>query len=321
MPRYSIIIPVYNRPNEVDELLESLTFQTFTDFEVIIVEDGSQERCESVISVYEPKLALSYFYKSNSGPGASRNFGAEQSTGEWLIFLDSDTLIPADYLMNVNDFLQRDTVDAFGGADKDRVDFSAIQRAISYSMTSFLTTGGIRGSKKSMEKFKPRSFNMGIRRRVFHELSGFSDLRYGEDIDFSLRIERAGYKTAYIPDAFVYHKRRTSFQAFYHQVKHSGEARVMLSRLHKGSLKLVHLFPSVFSLGFLCILFFSLIVPMVAKVGILFYAIYFLLIFFDATATSKSAKVGFLAIVASVVQLFAYGFGLLKAGTISILKG
>jgi len=321
MPKYSFIIPVYNRPQEVDELLDSLVSQKSDDFEVIVVEDGSTLDCGSVVDQYKDKLDLSYHEITNSGPGMARNHGASQSASEWLIFLDSDTLIPDHYLAAVDAFLEDNSVDAFGGADRDREDFLSIQKAISYSMTSFLTTGGIRGSKNSLEKFKPRSFNMGIRRSVFDELSGFNAMRYGEDIDFSLRIEEAGLATAYIPGAFVYHKRRTSFKAFFNQIMHSGEARVLLSKLHQGSFKLVHLFPSLFAIGLLIAILGSWLLPNIGTLLLAVYLAYFIAIGFDATIKSKSLKVGFLSIMASLVQLSAYAYGFVKAGTQSLIKG
>ena len=209
--KYSIIVPVFNRPDEIDELLESLTRQTFNDFEVIIVEDGSQKPCKEVCDKYTDKLNLKYFMKENSGPGQSRNYGAERSEGEYLLILDSDVVLPENYLYAIEEELHRDKADAFGGPDRAHNSFTDTQKAISYSMTSFFTTGGIRGGKKKMDKFYPRSFNMGIRREVYNKLGGFSKMRFGEDIDFSIRIFKAGCKCRLFPGAWVYHKRRTDF--------------------------------------------------------------------------------------------------------------
>ena len=212
--RYSIIVPVFNRPDEVDELLESLTHQTEKDFEVVIVEDGSQTPCEEVCKRYEHLMDIHYYYKENSGPGQSRNYGAERAKGEYLLILDSDVVLPEGYLKAVSDELSRKPADAFGGPDKAHSSFTDTQKAISYSMTSFFTTGGIRGGKKKMDKFYPRSFNMGIRRDVYLKLNGFSNMRFGEDIDFSIRIFKAGCRCRLFPEAWVWHKRRTDFRKF-----------------------------------------------------------------------------------------------------------
>jgi glycosyltransferase involved in cell wall biosynthesis len=228
---FSIIIPVYNRPEEVEELLLSLTNQTDKEFEIIIVEDGSILRCENICAKYSEKLDINYFYKENTGPGDSRNFGAKQAQGEYLLILDSDCIIPENYIRNIRSELATNPCDAFGGADEAHESFSDMQKAVNYAMTSIYTTGGIRGGKKdALEKFHPRSFNMGIRAKVYKDLGGFSDLRYGEDIDFSIRIFKAGYSVRLFPNAFVYHKRRTNIKKFFQQVFHSGEARIVLWR-------------------------------------------------------------------------------------------
>ena len=238
--KYSIIVPVYNRPDEVDELLQSLTEQTFNDMEVIIVEDGSSQPCENIVHRYAGKLQLRYYTKENSGPGQTRNFGAEHSQGEYLIFLDSDCVLPPDFLKAVDEELKRKDCDAWGGPDRAHASFTNVQKAISYSMTSFLTTGGIRGGKKQMDKkFYPRSFNMGIRRSLYRQLGGFSSMRFGEDIDLSLRIYKSGASCRLFPEAWVWHKRRTDFKKFFKQVHNSGIARINLMKRHPGSLKLV----------------------------------------------------------------------------------
>jgi glycosyltransferase involved in cell wall biosynthesis len=201
--KYSLIIPVYNRPDEVDELLSSLTEQTFTDFEVIVVEDGSTLPCREVVERYVDKISVKYFEKQNSGPGQTRNYGAERSRGEFLIVLDSDCVLPPTYLQEVENELNRMPTDAFGGPDRAHDSFTKIQKAISYSMTSFFTTGGIRGGKKKLDKFYPRSFNMGIRADVYKRLGGFSKMRFGEDIDFSIRIFKEGCSCRLFPEAWV----------------------------------------------------------------------------------------------------------------------
>ena len=226
--RYSVIIPVYNRPDEVDELLQSLTEQSFKDFEVVIVEDGSSIPCKEVVGTYQDKLDIHYYNKPNSGPGQTRNYGAERSAGEYLIILDSDCILPAGYLAAIEKELQASPADAFGGPDRAHESFTDIQKAINYSMTSFFTTGGIRGGKKKMDKFYPRSFNMGVKRDVYAALGGFSKMRFGEDIDFSIRIFKGGYRCRLFPDAWVYHKRRTDLKKFFKQVHNSGIARINL---------------------------------------------------------------------------------------------
>ena len=248
--RYSIIIPVFNRPDEVGELLESLAQQTFKDFEVIIVEDGSDITCKDVCDRFASILSLHYYFKENGGPGQSRNYGAERASGDWFIVLDSDVVLPPSYLAEVNsslfDLHSSLPCDAWGGPDTAHPDFTPVQKAISYAMTSFFTTGGIRGGKAKLDKFFPRSFNMGIRREVYQKLGGFSKMRFGEDIDFSYRIVEAGYRTQLIPKAWVWHKRRTDFRKFFRQVYNSGIARINLEKRHPGTLKLVHLLPMVF---------------------------------------------------------------------------
>ena len=226
--RYSVIIPVYNRPDEVDELLQSLTRQSFKDFEVIVVEDGSSIPCKPVIEKHQELLDVHYYDKPNSGPGQTRNYGAERSKGEYLIILDSDCILPEGYFHAVEKELQHEAADAFGGPDRAHESFTDIQKAINYSMTSFFTTGGIRGGKKKMDKFYPRSFNMGVRREVYQALGGFSRMRFGEDIDFSIRIFKGGHTCRLFPGAWVYHKRRTDFRKFFKQVHNSGIARINL---------------------------------------------------------------------------------------------
>ena len=229
--KYSVIVPVYNRPDEVDELLESLCKQAFTDFEVLIIEDGSTCPCEEVCKKYEPFLDIKYLLKPNSGPGQTRNYGAERASGDYLIILDSDVVVPHDYFYEIEKELATSPADAFGGPDRAHASFTDTQKAISYAMTSFFTTGGIRGGKKRLDKFYPRSYNMGIRREAFQQLGGFSKMRFGEDIDFSIRIFKAGYKCRLFPHAWVWHKRRTDFKKFFRQVYNSGIARV-LSLIH-----------------------------------------------------------------------------------------
>ena len=310
--KYSIIVPVFNRPDEVDELLESLCHQEVKDFEVIIVEDGSKKPCKDVCDKYAGILDLYYYFKENSGPGQSRNYGAERANGDWLIVLDSDVVLPTGYLRAVDERLEmkNERIDAFGGPDASHPSFTPIQKAISYSMTSFFTTGGIRGGKgKKLDKFFPRSYNMGIRREVYQELGGFTKMRFGEDIDFSYRIVEAGYKTALIPDAWVWHKRRTDFRKFFRQVYNSGIARINLTKRHPGTLKLVHLLPTVFTLGVIGLLLLSMFC-IFALIPILFYSA---VIFLDSSLKNKSLWVGLLSIPAAFVQLMGYGLGFIES--------
>lgn len=292
--KFSIIIPVYNRPDEVAELLGSIASQDYRDFEVLVVEDGSSVKCEDIVNEYDGTLDIKYIFKENGGPAMARNFGARQAQGEYLLILDSDTVLPKGYFESIEKYLADANPDAFGGPDRGGVDFSPVQKAISYSMTSFFTTGGIRGGKRKITRFYPRSFNMGVRREVFEALKGFSAMRFGEDVDFSMRAVEAGYTTALIPDAWLYHKRRTDFRKFFRQVMNSGKARIALSRRHPGSLRLVHLLPLAFVV-------LTLFLP--------FDVLYALLIFIDATIQNKSPKVGLLSVAASYVQLWGYGLG------------
>ena len=316
--KYSIIVPVFNRPDEVDELLESLCSQTLKNFEVIIVEDGSKTPCKDVCDKYAGILDLHYYYKENSGPGQSRNYGAERANGEWLIVLDSDVVLPSNYLEAVNSsiFTHHSSLscEAWGGPDAAHPSFTPVQKAISYSMTSFFTTGGIRGSspqsggtRGALDKFYPRSFNMGIRRDVYLQLGGFSKMRFGEDIDFSYRIVEAGYKPQLFPDAWVWHKRRTDFRKFFRQVYNSGIARINLEKRHPGTMKLVHLLPTLFTLGVIGCL---LLIPWGGLLPLLLYSA---IIFVDSSISNRSLWVGLLSVPAAFTQLMGYGLGFIES--------
>ena len=304
----SLIIPVYNRPNEVEELLDSLTRQSETNFEVVIVEDGSKETCQHVVEAFKDKLDVSYSYIPNGGPGNARNYGAKQSKGDYLIVLDSDCILPPDYIKSVNKELKETGADAFGGPDKASDSFTDVQKAINYSMTSFFTTGGIRGGKKKMDKFYPRSFNMGVRQEVYQALGGFSRMRFGEDIDFSIRIFKGGY-TCRFPGAWLYHKRRTDFRKFFKQVHNSGIARINLYKKYPESLKLVHLLPAAFTLG---VAIFLLGTPF-CPYSLLPIALYALLVYMDSTIRNRSLSIGLYSVAASFIQLIGYGTGFLRA--------
>ena len=309
MAYFSLIVPVFNRPDEVHELLESLTKQHCKDFEVIIVEDGSQVPCQEIVQTYQNRLDIHYYNKPNSGPGQSRNYGAERATGEYLIVLDSDCIIPEGYLNAVKAELDAAPADAFGGPDRAHDSFTDIQKAINYAMTSFFTTGGIRGGKKKLDKFYPRSFNMGIRADVYRALGGFSKMRFGEDIDFSIRIFKGGYKCRLFPEAGVWHKRRTDLRKFFKQVHNSGIARINLYKKYPESLKLVHLLPAVFTIGVVALLLGTPFIPALSSL----IGLFVLIIFIDATLQNRSVKIGALAVVASFVQLTGYGTGFLRA--------
>ncbi len=315
--QFSIIVPVYNRPEEVDELLQSLTLQTLRDFEVIVVDDGSTRDCQGVCQRYADRLDIEYFRKENTGPGPTRNYGAERASGDVLLIVDSDVVLPRTYVENIHNELLSTPCDAFGGSDAAHPSFSVKQKAISYAMTSFFTTGGIRGGKRArMDKFYPRSFNMGISRQVYFALGGFSAMRYGEDIDLSIRIFQAGYTCRLFPTAWVWHKRRTSFGQFFRQVFHSGEARIALWEKYPDSLKLVHCLPMVFLLG-VCLL------VVLTLIGVWWCAwawwclapilIYAIVIFVHSMMVNRSIEVGGESIPAAFVQLFGYGSGFLVA--------
>lgn len=305
----SLIVPVYNRPQEVEELLSSLLLQNNKNFEVVIVEDGSALPCAEVVDRYTDKLRISYYTKPNSGPGQSRNYGAERAKGNYFIFLDSDCVIPEGYTQAVYQSLEQQYVDAFGGPDAAHENFTDFQKAINYSMTSVITTGGIRGGGEKMDKFFPRSFNMGYSKEVFEKTGGFGKIRFGEDIDMSIRILSNGFKTRLIKAAFVYHKRRSTFRQFFKQVHNSGIARINLNKRHPGTLKLVHALPAVFTSGVVILLIASLfcwwfILPLL---------FFFLVIFADASLRNKSLKIGWLSMWVSFVQLTGYGSGFIIA--------
>lgn len=323
--KYSFIIPVFNRPDETEELLESLTQQSFKDFEVLVVEDGSDLRCEDVCERFREKLSVRYFFKENSGPGMTRNFGVERATGDYVLVLDSDVVLPPDYLAAVERELTAAPCDAFGGPDRAHPDFTPTQKAINYAMTSFFTTGGIRGGKKKLDKFYPRSFNMGVRRTVYAELGGFSPMRFGEDIDFSTRIFETGHSCRLFPEAWVWHKRRTDLRKFFRQVYNSGIARINLEKIHPGTMKLVHLLPMVFTVGVTGLILISMAGRLLMHyddvhrwywlcaapwLPILLYS---LIIFIDSSIQNKSVKIGLVSIAAAFTQLMGYGFGFLEA--------
>ncbi len=308
--KYSVIIPVYNRPEEVDEILKSLTFQSYKGFEVLIVEDGSTKRSDSIVDQYRDQLTLQYYYKPNTGPGPSRNYGFAKAVGEYFVVFDSDCIIPPTYFEAVDRFLNEHQIDAWGGPDQAHKNFTPLQQAMGYTMSSFLTTGGIRGGKKHVGWFQPRSFNMGISRKVFDITGGFKFDRLAEDIELSIRIKEAGFQSALIQDAFVYHKRRATLGQFYKQVFNFGRGRVLVGGAHPGQIKVTHWFPSVFTVG-LFILPVLFVMPKIFHLAYIGYGVYMSAIGIDTFLKSKNIGVALLSIPAAIVQMIGYGLGFL----------
>ena len=309
--KYSFIIPIYNRPEELDELLNSLASQTYEgDFEVVVIEDGSTITSEQICKKYQNDLSITYLSKPNTGPGDSRNYGMQRAQHDYFLILDSDCILPSHYLEAVDDFLQVHYVDCFGGSDTATNDFTDIQKAINYTMTSLLTTGGIRGSQKRIQRFEPRSFNMGLSRKAFEATGGFGKIHPGEDPDLVIRLWEKGFDSAFIPTAFVFHKRRISWAKFRTQVSKFGQTRAILNHWHPQTRKLIFWLPTCFALG-LCgailLVFFGHIAPL------LVYASYFILIGWDSARENRSVKIGFLSVWALLVQFFSYGWGFLRA--------
>jgi glycosyltransferase involved in cell wall biosynthesis len=308
---FSLIIPVYNRPDEVDELLESLSQQDYNEnFEVVIIEDGSSIRCDDVVRKYAGKLHLSYRYKENSGPGDSRNYGMRNANGDYFVIFDSDCIIPQNYLTEVSKALKENYVDCFGGPDKALDSFSDIQKAINFAMTSFLTTGGIRGGSEKIDKFQPRSFNMGLSRKAFEASNGFGNIHPGEDPDLSIRLWNLGFETRLFSKAFVYHKRRIDWEKFTIQVNKFGKARPILNSWYPKYNKLTFFFPTAFIIGLafavvLLIFTFDLLLQL--------YFAYFLALFLVSTFQNKSFKIGALSVKAVWKQFFGYGTGFLES--------
>jgi glycosyltransferase involved in cell wall biosynthesis len=325
MIKYSIIIATYNRLNELEELFSSLKDIDFPQekFEVVIVDDGSNDGTKEFINSLRTAYGIQYLHQSNQGPGAARNLGMSKAKGEYFIFIDSDVLLPKDYLKAIDKGLDESGWDAFGGPDDAHESFSPLLKAINYSMTSFLGTGGTRGSTKSVTRFFPRSFNMGIHRRVFEKVGGMGGLRHGQDMDYSARIYDAGFKVGLIPDAVVYHKRRTSFWRFFKQIFNWGVARINLGRKHEGMLKPVHLLPAFLIAGVVvCILlaFFWSVAKLALVLMGLGAAVIAFLAFFQATLRYGSPKIGLLSILTLFIQVGAYGLGLWSA-IFQVLQG
>ena len=308
---FSIIIPVYNRPEELEELLQSILNQKGSNHvEVIIIEDGSINKSNLLIDKYISQINLKYYFKENTGPGDSRNYGMEQALGNYFIILDSDCLLPENYLSVLSNSLNEHYADAFGGPDAAHSSFSNKQKAINYSMTSFLSTGGLRGSANEAKNFQLRSFNMGLSKEAFLLTGGFSKQRIGEDIDLNYRLKDKKFSTRYIADAFVYHKRRTSWTEFFKQIRNFGAARPVLNKLHPGSGRITYWFPSLFILGLFASLI-SLVLNFPAP--LMLYLIYFLAVGLDSLIKNKQATVAILSIFAVCLQFLAYGTGFLRS--------
>ncbi len=312
---FSFIIPVYNRPDELAELLACLTRQTYRHFDVVVVEDGSRIRSEAVVKQFSEKINITYFEKKNGGQGFARNDGMARATGDWFVILDSDALIESDYLALVNREIDRQRLDFYGGPDRDHPSFTSIQRAISYAMTSVFTTGGIRGKATNAGgTFHPRSFNLGLSREVWEKTGGFRITRMGEDIIFSIAALRMGFKSALLPDAFIYHKRRTNFGAFFRQLKFFGRARINISRFYPDELKLVHAFPALFTLWLFSFPVQFLVFRPWFWLSIAFLTLYCLLLLTDAFRKTGSGRISLLGLAAAFVQLTGYGIGFLSEG-------
>ena len=309
---FSLIIPVYNRPDEVDELLESLTHSTYKEtFEIVLVEDGSSLLCKNIAQNYADRLDISYYFKENSGPGDSRNYGMKMAKGEYFIIFDSDCIIPQDYLTEVDKALKQNYVDCFGGPDRALDSFSDKQKAINFAMTSFLTTGGIRGGSEKIGKFQPRSFNMGLSKKAFEASKGFVNIHPGEDPDLSIRLWNLGFETKLFPNAYVYHKRRIDWEKFSVQVNKFGKARPILNSWYPKYNKLTFFFPSVFIIGFAISIFLMLIYNFDYLLQL--YFLYFLILFLVSSYQSKSIKIGYFALIAVWIQFYGYGIGFIKS--------
>jgi GT2 family glycosyltransferase len=312
-PKYSIIVPVYNRPGEVEELLASLCKQTYPNFEVVLVEDGSNITSESVYEKYASQLTIQYFFKPNSGPGPSRNFGFTKAKGDYLVVFDSDCVIPPEYFFIVDRHLAKEHLDVWGGPDRGHGDFTLLQQAMAYSMSSVLTTGGIRGSKNHVGSFQPRSFNMGMSRLAYEKTGGFKFDRYAEDIELSIRASMLGLKVGLIAPAFVYHKRRATLGQFFRQVSHFGRGRIHVGRAHKGAVKATHFFPALFLLGLFAIPVVSILSWPIGLALFSVYIVYLAAVLVDAWRVVKDVRVAVLAVPSVLVQMTGYGSGFLKA--------
>ncbi|RXQ89067.1 glycosyltransferase [Ancylomarina salipaludis] len=316
MPKYSVIIPIYNRPNEAEELLASLARQTYKNFDILMIEDGSTNDCSAIVKSYANDLDIKYHFKPNSGPGDSRNVGMSMATGDYLIFFDSDCIIPPQYFEEVEKHLAKTPLDAFGGPDSAHESFSKVQKAINYAMTSIITTGGIRGKKNKLDQYQPRSFNMGISREVYKKVGGYTDVTPGEDPDLSYRIMNAGFRVGLIEKAYVYHKRRIDFSKFIKQVYKFGVMRPVLVKWYPDKFKLTYTFPSLFLLFSLFLLGLAVLINPLFLMPLAFIAG---ILFIESLIKTKSLSISLLAILASFIQLYAYGYGFLKSAILILI--
>ncbi|MCM1377806.1 MAG: glycosyltransferase [Prevotella sp.] len=312
--KFSIVVPVYNRPDEIEDLLQSLAAQTDRGFEVVIVEDGSTISCRNKCEAYADKVSIQYYYKDNEGRSIARNYGMDRADGDYFVFVDSDCILPTDYISNLRKSLSETAADCFGGPDAAHQSFTDMQKAINYAMTSFLTTGGIRGGKVQMEKFVPRTFNMGYSREVYEKVGGFREM-FSEDIDMSTRVRMGGYNPMLFREVKVFHKRRGNLAKFWRQVHIFGMSRITLQLLYPGSMKLVHWLPAVFTIGVAALIILSFfwewaLIPL---------ALYLLALWIWGIISTHSLKVGTMGVGASMVQLFGYGTGFIRAYTWKIL--
>ncbi len=311
-PKYSIVVAIYNRPDEVEELLNSLSNQLFNQFNLIIVDDGSSLDCKDVVARYTSQLDIHYHFKPNTGPGHTRNIGVSMARGEFIVFFDSDCIIPDDYFIKIETAMMQSVFDAWGGPDRASKDFNALQKAISHTMTSYITTGGIRGGKKQISGFEPRSFNFGIKRSLFTALGGFHFTKIGEDIDLSIRMRKAGIRSMLVADAYVFHKRRTSLNKFFKQVFIFGRSRIIVNRAHPGSIKLFHLFPLFFTIGFFSLPVLLPISNVLFKVVLSIYILYFIAVGMECAVKTKSIVVSIISIAAAWIQMIGYGTGFMR---------
>lgn len=326
---FSVIIPTFNRRDEVHDLLISLQKQTFDHqrFEVIIVDDGSTDGTNHLVESMRSSVdfRLRFFQQDHAGPGLARNLGMTQAAGEYFLFIDSDCLADERWLEGLANAIEQEQPLAFGGPDGVLPEFSPLQKAIDYAMTSFLTTGGMRGhTRKRLAKFYPRSYNMGIHRSIFAKLGGMNNLRHGQDLEFSRRIVASGAKVIYIPAAIVYHKRRTSLQKFFRQIFNWGVARINLTKIDQAILEPLHFMPAVGADTFIVL---TILAPfcricrylwlLSSGAGLLILGV----IVIDAYRRYRQVKPALLAPLVALTQVFAYGFGFTAAYIWRIILG
>jgi glycosyltransferase involved in cell wall biosynthesis len=318
---FSVIIPIYNRPQELEELLLSLTRQTYHEFEVVVIEDGSDFPAEKIVYSYQNQFPIRYIFQTNQGQGFARNTGMHQAKGDFFIILDSDVILPAGYLAIVADAIESRNLDSFGGPDAASSDFSILQKAMDFAMTSFWTTGGIRGKLKDTSKYQARGFNMGVSKAVFQSTQGFIDPNRGEDIEWSIRIKKEGYKLELVEEAFVYHKRKNNLFSFAKQAFSFGRNRVNVSRFHPEAIKMVHLLPTGFALFLVFMLPMAFISSSIFNLQLLAIVAWLVLIFFTAVSQYRSVSVALLSLLTSMIQLICYGTGLLLEWILKMVNG